>query len=635
MERHGTQRSLARLAAVGVAASFALFGGAPAASQHQPGGGGHEEETGYVALSALYQVDLGGMPSRLTQTDAAIEYLQWIDAAPDVDAAGNIVFSSTMPAPSDGSTDAELYLLQTDGTLVQLTDNTTVVSDETGLEEPVNELNPSFSPDATEVAYEAPPQPGEGDPGGLAGAQIWVLDVATKTTERITAVPASEGAAKQPTWSPDANQLAFTLGDGRRSHIVRLDLDTDVRTDVTIENSHDSHASWHPTDPDLVAFTHRAGINADVFVKNLSTGTLSPLAETTMLAESRPAWSPDGGLIAYQQGDESLGAAIWTMDADGSDKNAATTPGLWSDRNPAFADADTIVYESTEGAPPVADLAITKTGDPAAVRAGRKVTYTIPVVNNGVLTAPEVEVVDRLPAGMTYVDAEVVFAVSEHGEEDALAEASIEVEGNVVTAGLGDLAKSERGAPVATITIVAKAGLRPGSFTNTAVVLLNAAAGDDIVDPVEANNTASATTTVLRAPIVGTAGDDVLVGTPGPDVIKGLGGDDVIHGLGDDDRLVGGAGADLLRGGDGRDVLVGKNGDDRLFGGAGRDLLKGRGGADVLQGGDDRDRLEAGRGDDKVLARDGHRDSVHGGSGRDVTRIDRGLDRVFGIEIVR
>ncbi len=89
---------------------------------------------------------------------------------------------------------------------------------------------------------------------------------------------------------------------------------------------------------------------------------------------------------------------------------------------------------------------------------------------------------------------------------------------------------------------------------------------------------------------IGTAGRDVLRGTPGPDVLRGLGGADLIHGLG---------------------------GNDVLFAGRGRD------------------RLFAGRGGDQVRARDGARDRISCGAGRDLVYADR-VDRVArDCELVR
>lgn len=57
-----------------------------------------------------------------------------------------------------------------------------------------------------------------------------------------------------------------------------------------------------------------------------------------------------------------------------------------------------------------------------------------------------------------------------------------------------------------------------------------------------------------------------------------------------------------------------------------------RGSVARLYGGGGRDRLLAGRGRDVLVARDGVRDYVDGGLGRDRARVDR-LDRVRGAEV--
>jgi Ca2+-binding RTX toxin-like protein len=78
---------------------------------------------------------------------------------------------------------------------------------------------------------------------------------------------------------------------------------------------------------------------------------------------------------------------------------------------------------------------------------------------------------------------------------------------------------------------------------------------------------------------------DRLVGTAAADTLRGLGGADTILGL---------AGNDLLDGGAGNDTVVGGRGRDVLLGGAGNDVLSVRDGQ--------RDRLTCGPGRDRVVA---------------------------------
>ena len=83
------------------------------------------------------------------------------------------------------------------------------------------------------------------------------------------------------------------------------------------------------------------------------------------------------------------------------------------------------------------------------------------------------------------------------------------------------------------------------------------------------------------------------------------------------------SGADVLKGTPGRDVICGYRGNDRIQAG---------GGNDVILPGPGRDSVTAGAGRDNIDARDGSRDRLKGGPGRDKAKIDRRLDRVSSVE---
>jgi N-acetylglucosamine-6-sulfatase len=95
---------------------------------------------------------------------------------------------------------------------------------------------------------------------------------------------------------------------------------------------------------------------------------------------------------------------------------------------------------------------------------------------------------------------------------------------------------------------------------------------------------------------------------------EGNGVDAVLRGTRHDDLMCGTAAAELLIGADGADVLRGAAGADDVRGGAGPDrLLPGRG----------RDKADGGAGSDVLEVRDGRRDTVVCGRGRDYVRADR------------
>jgi Ca2+-binding RTX toxin-like protein len=158
----------------------------------------------------------------------------------------------------------------------------------------------------------------------------------------------------------------------------------------------------------------------------------------------------------------------------------------------------------------------------------------------------------------------------------------------------------------------------------------------------------------------GGAGDDLVVGAgcfvgdygrlcdnPGREVLRGGPGDDDVRAsvcvtsycAGDrysalDSELDGGSGEDRVTGGSGHDRMVGGPGPDRLRGLAGNDRIWGGSGGDRIVGGAGRDRLAGDAGNDRIDARDGLRDRVLCGKGRDITYVDR-RDTVRGCETVR
>jgi Ca2+-binding RTX toxin-like protein len=133
--------------------------------------------------------------------------------------------------------------------------------------------------------------------------------------------------------------------------------------------------------------------------------------------------------------------------------------------------------------------------------------------------------------------------------------------------------------------------------------------------------------------IDGGAGDDCLLGDTGADRLLGGAGDDDLRGMTGNDFLGGGSGNDSLDGGIGNDTEQGDAGNDTIVGGKGKDKLVGGPGNDTLTGGGGRDSFSAGPGNDVINSRDGVRETVKCGPGRDTVRADRS-DRLSGCERV-
>ena len=128
---------------------------------------------------------------------------------------------------------------------------------------------------------------------------------------------------------------------------------------------------------------------------------------------------------------------------------------------------------------------------------------------------------------------------------------------------------------------------------------------------------------------VGTLGDDTIIGTPRGDNLFGLAGNDTLDGAGADDCLFGGEGVDRLTGGTGSDRLHGDRGGDIMRGAAGSDGLLGGSGNDAINGGSGRDGALGGSGRDRLRGAGGG-DQLSGGSGNDRLSGGSGGDRLFG-----
>ena len=142
---------------------------------------------------------------------------------------------------------------------------------------------------------------------------------------------------------------------------------------------------------------------------------------------------------------------------------------------------NTLAANATLTVDPVADLAVVKNA-PATIGTGQLLAYTVSVINNGPDPASGATFADTVPAQVTGVGA--VCGAATGGATCG----TVNVAGNAVTSTITTL---PAGASV-TFTISGTAsGL--GATTNTAT----AAAPAGVFDPVAANNTSSATTTIL------------------------------------------------------------------------------------------------------------------------------------------
>jgi RTX calcium-binding nonapeptide repeat (4 copies)/WD40-like Beta Propeller Repeat len=426
--------------------------------------------------------------------------------------------------------------------------------------------------------------------------------------------PTLEWQDAGPRWSPDGSRLAFyrVLPGCDPAPVAIEVIDAAGGPARRVGMAYGQRpASWSP-DGKLLAFGGPRGIVLASVEDGRST-------EVTSGADTGPAWSPDGAWIAFRRGSPA-GAELWIVRPDGS--SARRLAGglhdhalpVWSpdSRELAFAGStggsvDVQVVDVAGGSVRAVAPSPAFDAQPSWSRDGSTIAFvserdrepTVYVVaRDGSNVRRWIEGHD--PAFDPQVDA--LAYVRKDGvwvETGAIAPAKVvsrpDVLGRVdwrpVVAPLPDFAFS--------------AGGRCGRY---GIYVFSAGSERRLTNPCEFR------------------GNGVVRGTPFRDFLYGGRGPD---------RLLGGGRADVLDGGAGNDVLDGDGGRDTLLGRGGEDVLIGRGDPDTIVGGPGRDRISAGGERDTISAKDGWRDTISCGAGRDAVDADRFDDVAPDCERVR
>jgi Tol biopolymer transport system component len=413
--------------------------------------------------------------------------------------------------------------------------------------------------------------------------------------QKITAIDGN--SVDGPAWSADGSWLALMGGAFPESPFV----ETVDGSGSPIYFPSGSSPAWAPGG-DRIAYTSDEGRLA---VVNLVGGQPQILAERGR----QPAWSPDGTRVAYIVNDQ-----LAVVGADGTG-NVVLTSGPQTHSSPNWSpDGGRIVFVS---------------------QAGRDSLPAIELMNSDGSQRVQVASV-RSPGFLVSVDpswspdgSKIAF-VQWDDDSDSSDVYTVKPDGsdltNLTRSPFSETTIDWRPLPAAGFLRAGQASCGVGGTSGAD--MLRGTPSDDVVYALTGN-------------------DRILTGGGFDIVLAGAGDDRVRLGPGEDDLAFGENGKDVLDGEDGPDGLFGGDGDDRLLGGGGSDELQGQGGKDVLVGGPGVDRLVGGPGDDRItpgrgrdeqvfgdagndtfFLRDGERDVVHCGKGRDEVQADR-IDRVF------
>lgn len=199
---------------------------------------------------------------------------------------------------------------------------------------PLGNFEPVWSPDGTKIAFVSS-RAGEGR------SEIWVMNADGTNPTRLTinqqlAVDLAGpvyGRDFGPAWSPDGSKIVFwtTRLDLANSEIYVMNADGSNPIRLTKNSANDSEPVWS-RDGQRIAFFSR-GVGREGIYEMDATGGNERWIANGIYAD----WSPDGQKLAFADLDPAANAlAVYTVNADGSNRTRVTNTGEFDSRTPVW-----------------------------------------------------------------------------------------------------------------------------------------------------------------------------------------------------------------------------------------------------------------------------------------------------------
>lgn len=353
-----------------------------------------------------------------------------------------------------GTGTVHVFVMNADGTgVTQLTSTS------------LNDFSAAWSPDGTRIGF-------------TRNGEIWVMNA--DGTGQTLLKGSAQGFNGGPKWSPDGTRIVFVKQGcpppqcsfvGTQIFVMNADGSGEIS--LTPGETVALSADWSP-DGTQIAYALGGGVNNRFGIIVMNADGSAPHALTTQPVV-QPAWSPDGGYIAFVM--TGLGPrGIFVMKADGSAQTQITT---------SAADITPDWQPVPGGATVFADLALTLAASSKTANTNKSFTYRITIENHGPGPAAGVVVSD-------FLDPNEQFQSATASQGACTTTPAVGSSGRI-DCDLGLLAVSDVVIVDVVVTLPSKKAFGSGkpTVTNTAFV------AGTTVDAVIGNNTATRVTGVV------------------------------------------------------------------------------------------------------------------------------------------
>jgi Tol biopolymer transport system component len=172
---------------------------------------------------------------------------------------------------------------------------------------------PVFSPDGTRIAFAS---------NRLGSEQLWVMDLATRKSERIE-LPGRDLGVNLPAWTRDGRHIVGTRSFPNGTQTLWIAAaDGSEAKEFLKESTSGSGVTFSPDGKTVVYSAPVSGIQQlqrfDLAARRSSQITSSPGDKFN------PTWSPDGSRIAYSSNETGM-MQLWTVAATGGDEKMLTS----------------------------------------------------------------------------------------------------------------------------------------------------------------------------------------------------------------------------------------------------------------------------------------------------------------------